>query len=176
MPTQTPDKPRLVSLLGTNRIDHWCFWPALILAPIAVAILGVIIAAISTGFVFESGDRFLYYFPVFAVVFGAIPYLLLGTPAFWLVLKIVAHPWGRVAALMLAGFLVNFLSGPLLAIAFGGPIGSSGGVTQFGMIFAPLWAGAMGLIYNVLSRFKRHMAEVTASSEGLPATSKGPNP
>lgn len=127
-------------------IDHQSFWLALVFAPLIVGLLGIILVI-----------------PAFAVVYGYLPYLIFGTPAFWIVLKIANTGLHRILGLMVAGFAVNFLSSPLYAWYFDAPLSRWDFITAMGMIFAPLWAGTMGYLYTRWSRKAATKREVRAS-------------
>lgn len=116
-------------------LDTGNFWFALFVAPLAVGLFGIFLVI-----------------PPFAVIFGYLPYLILGTPAFWVVLKVAKTPFHRILGLMIAGFAVNFLTAPLYAWYYDAPLERYEFVTMMGMIFAPLWAGVMGYLYTRWSR------------------------
>ncbi|MEM7060591.1 MAG: hypothetical protein AAF557_23675 [Pseudomonadota bacterium] len=111
------------------------FLLALIAAPLAVGLLGIVLVV-----------------PPFAIYFGYVPYLVLGTPVFWMVLKVTVTPAQRILGLMVAGFAVNFLSGPLYAWYFDAPLARYDFITMIGMVFAPVWAGTMGGLYSYWTR------------------------
>jgi len=120
-------------------IDPLAFVVALVGAPLAVGLLG--------------GPLLLI--PVFAVVFGGLPYLILGTPTLlWAftrwgpdVSMSVALGFAGVALPLLAMFLVSFFSAepnPDLDGAIG--------MGLFGLFFGPIWAGTCASFYHRLER------------------------
>lgn len=118
-----------------QRVDRGHFLFALFAAPLVVGLLGIPLVV-----------------PPFAVIMGYLPYLILGTPVFWAVLKVARTPGHRILGLVVAGFAVNFLSGPLYSVYEGRPLTSNEEITHLGMIFAPIWAGTLGLLYNHSTR------------------------
>ncbi len=122
-------KPRYV-------IDPVAFFIALIGGPLLVAAAGFWIVGV----------------PVFAVAFGGPVYLAVGTP---LLLIYLRRAFGKTGDIIALGFFA------LIAMAFAAGgwalltdnddlMGIVAFYSGFGIIFAPLWAGAFGWIYNKL--------------------------
>ncbi|WP_133169790.1 hypothetical protein [Yoonia maritima] len=112
-------------------VNPTAFVAALILAPVSVTLLTcwTIIG-------------------LFALPFGAIPYLLLGTPVLlWAVTKIEPAFWSYA----ILGFAVNLVC--CLACAVADALNLSADADDlaiifgFGLIFGPLYAGAFGMLY-----------------------------
>lgn len=118
-------------------IDPVAFTAAFVGAPLLVALLGCWLVI-----------------PVYAVLFGAPFYILLGAPAFILMLRRQEPTGGNLA---LAGFVANLL-GPVLSIPFFLHEGQSspGGIVTFflifGSIFAPIWGAVFALLYRRMRR------------------------
>ena len=88
--------------------------------------------------------------PVFAVLFGALPYLLFGTPAFVIALR-------RGTSIPVAAFLANLVATPAVFMVFLIPQGGEdaaavAGITLFfGSIAAPVWGGFFGWLYHAFA-------------------------
>ncbi len=117
-----------------EKVDWVAFVCALVLAPIAVAILGF----------------WAFGVPVFALIFGPPTYLLFGAPAF--AYAINRHK-ARARGLALAGFLANIASAPAVFL-FGALQGDAlfmvGFILGYGCLMAPLWGFAFGVLYRQL--------------------------
>lgn len=108
------------------------------------------VAALFLAPLFVTALSFWAIIPVLALPFAAIPYLVIGTPILFCAVGRVEPSFMNYAPLGLQGNLLNLPLGtfvfalrePLqdaltLAIFF----------TVFGVIFAPLYAGAFGMLY-----------------------------
>jgi hypothetical protein len=133
MPEQSGTPPR-------HTVDPVAFIVALVMAPLSIAALGFWALLV----------------PVFAVYFGAIPYLLFGAPLFYLSLhrhglhadKLISIgvyangfiPFAFIPVALFQGFdLQSYLIASDLLLGFGALIG-------------PLWAWAFAWIYKFLRR------------------------
>ncbi len=88
--------------------------------------------------------------PTIALGFGAIPYLIFGTPTFIVALR-------RGLGLGGAGFLANVMAAPPIFLGmsltegFGGAAAFSIFMLLFGSIFAPAWGATFGWLYSKLA-------------------------
>ncbi len=123
-----------------SRIDIGVFVCALILAPI---ITGVAL--------------FFLVVPLFAIPVGAIPYLLFGTPAYWLTLRGLKNAGECTGPLVKAGLVANVGS----VAFFGLFIGLQSNFQAFqglavmvvlGFVFAALWSMVFGWIYGTFAK------------------------
>jgi len=117
-------------------INPWKFVVALILAPILVTAL--------TCWTLIG---------LYALPFGAIPYLVIGTPILiWAAGRIKPAFW-PYAGLGLLGWVVMMVVLPLALLAEGNAweiVDMMRFLGGFGLIFAPLYAGAFGWLYGAL--------------------------
>lgn len=119
-------------------VDPVAFFVALIAAPLAVAV----------------GTFWVFGIPVFAILFGAPFYLLLGTP---LMAAYLRRSAARPGAFAILGLIAN-LGTPILLAAYAMLIND----TQlrqmwlfffgFGAIFAAAWCATFAVIYRRLER------------------------
>lgn len=104
--------------------------------------------------VFTAATFWLLFIPVFALGFGAIPYLFLGTPI--LLFHLNRHPAqpGRLAGLALITLLALCI--PLVALTLlsgeQDVLSVGTGYLLAGMVFGPCWAACFGWIYGKLAR------------------------
>lgn len=120
-------------------IDPLAFVVALVGAPLAIGLVGAPLLLI----------------PVFAVVFGGLPYLILGTPTLlWAFTR-----WGPraniSAALGFAGVALPLLGMYLVTLALTEPNYDLEGAIElglFGLFFGPVWAGTCASFYHRLER------------------------
>ncbi len=133
---QTPRRP--------SGIHAGPFTLALILSPILVAAL-----TYPLGLLLGS---FLFAIPTFAVMIGGPLYLVLGTPILLIYLK--HRHCNAVETAGLAALTIAVLM--LVDSAARGLHGQTGFLhyLQFGLIMAPIWGGAFGLIYTYLTRHR----------------------
>lgn len=130
-PSAPPYPPRYI-------IDPVAFFGALILAPLLVAML----------------TFWIFFIPVFALLFGGPVYLVIGLP---LLLWYLRRNDGDPVELSWLGFKIN-AAGLLLGLALIGLTRNEDiyGVTLFtfgfGMIFGPAWAYAFGRLYRFMRR------------------------
>ncbi len=124
------------------------FVAALILAPLVFAApFFALLLLASTAPSGGGAGLFIFAIPVFAVFFGAIPYLLLGTPAFVLALRKRFSTAG-------AAFIANAAAYPVTFAYFavtdrtGSADGFAGFIFAFGCVFAPIWGGIFGALYR----------------------------
>jgi len=88
--------------------------------------------------------------PMVALSFGALPYLVFGTPTFIIALR-------RGLGLGGAGFLANVMAatpiflGMSFTEGFGGAAAFSIFMLLFGSIFAPAWGATFGWLYSKLA-------------------------
>jgi hypothetical protein len=119
-------------------LDPVAFVAALILAPILFTVLTFWVLLI----------------PVFALFFGAVPYLVIGTPVILTLLlrypctKGVAASVGFLCAAIL--LLITLLTAHTQFVPPDAPF-----LAAWGLIFAPLWAATFASLYN---RFYHHPA------------------
>ena len=145
-----PWPPFVVRMTGGHPVDPVAFAVALVAAPLAVAGLG-----------------FWAVVPVFAVGFGAPSYLTFGALFLFLALHLGGGGAGRLA---LWASAANLASVPAVwAVLHAGYERSAADAwteTQFivrwGIIFAPLWGLAFGLLYQ---RFRRDFYGVSKEGE-----------
>lgn len=122
----TPPKPRC-------SVSPSAFVGALILAPIVVTAL-----------------TFWTVIGFFALFLGAIPYLLVGTPV---LLWAVGHVHPEFSNYAKLGLISNIAAGLAYIAVFSSSVGIETAMEQagflfgFGLIFAPLYAGAFGSLY-----------------------------
>lgn len=119
-------------------VDPVAFFVALISAPVALA----------------AGTFWVLGIPVFAILFGAPFYLLLGAP---LMAAYLRRAPARAGAFALLGAIAN-IGTPFVVTAYGHLIQDTQ-LTQmglfffgFGAIFAPAWCATFALIYRRLER------------------------
>ena len=133
-----------------HEVRWFAFVPALILAPLALAVPAMGVLALSAWL--EVGFNpvsIVAFIAVFAAIFGAPTYLTFGAAAFW-----YAH-WrlGPGAPFWAFGLGANVASTPAVAAFYWLTDPSSlatdtAFVVGFGCIFAPLWGGLFGWIYR----------------------------
>ena len=123
------------SAQNRHRIDPAAFFAALILAPLLIALLGFWIVLI----------------PVFAVVLGGLPYLIVGGP---LLANGLRHNEPSFYAFAGIGLLANMAT-PVLVFLFymvnNQPVDALNAAViyfAFGLIFAPLWCGVFAVLYR----------------------------
>ena len=119
------------------RVDPLAFFVALIGAPLLVTAL----------------TFWAYLIPVFALIFGAVPYLLLGTPA--LLVFLPRYGSGALKIALLA-FCVMGAALAVVALLFAAFPANQDlqfilQLGSFGLIFAPLWGAAFGWIYGPMA-------------------------
>ena len=127
------------------------FVAALILAPLVLGAPCLLLLAIAVALGLEIPALFIVLMiPVFAVFFGAVPYLLFGTPAFVFALR-------RGKSLPGVAFLANLVAAPAVFLAFLISQGAedamavAGLVLFFGSMAAPIWGGFFGWLYSVFA-------------------------
>lgn len=124
------------TLWPTHRVHIPAFFGALILAPLAFAAMS-----------------FILVIPVFAVFFGALPYLVFGGPAlFWALSQGIRKP----TELAMVGFCANavfvVISASYVAATTPRELDAYLGLfAGFGSIFAPLWGLTFGHLYRWLA-------------------------
>ncbi|MEM6594798.1 MAG: hypothetical protein AAF672_08395 [Pseudomonadota bacterium] len=121
----------------TRLIDPIAFVGALICAPLVIAAVFC----------------WVLFIPVVAVGFGALPYLLLGTPVyFWLLSRGEERKW----CFALAGLIANTFGAVVLTasqrIGFSGAFDMFQLYIGFGSIFAPLWSATFMWLYRSFRR------------------------
>lgn len=119
-----------------SRVDFRVFVCALILAPILT-----------------GAALFFLVVPIFAVPFGAIPYLLFGAPAYWLTLRSLDDPHACIGPLVLAGLTANVGSVLFFSLTTGlwtgrGDMHALFALVMFGFVFAGLWSLVFAWIYR----------------------------
>jgi hypothetical protein len=114
-------------------VNPTAFLAALILAPLVVTALS-----------------FWTVIGLFALAFGALPYLVIGTPVLLWAVGRIKPSFGEYAPL---GFLGNgaMVAFILVVMALNGSLQYGAGAASvfagFGFVFAPLYAGAFGSLY-----------------------------
>lgn len=113
-------------------LDPLAFALALFLAPLVVTVAGCLLIV-----------------PVFALFVGALPWLLLGTPALLALALSGPLSAARTVPAALAGGLASWL----WFTRFGAALGPAGGETGalllvFCLFFAAVWAGAFSWLYR----------------------------
>ncbi len=133
---------------ASPRINPWAFVAALVLAPLVLGAPAFgILWMINLLNANPPALFFILSVPVFAVLFGALPYLVFGTPAF-----IMALRKGR--SMPGAAFLANLAAVPVIFAIFLVKQGAEDAVSSaelvlfFGSIFAPIWGGFFGWLYD----------------------------
>ncbi len=123
---QTGPKPRYT-------VNPSAFFFALILAPITVTALS-----------------FWTVIGLFALPFGAIPYLVIGMPILLWAVGRIKPSFGAYALLGIAGNAIMAVGGGVVLVPTAG-VHQAESFTMFfgafGMIFAPLYAGTFGWLY-----------------------------
>ena len=96
------------------------------------------------------------FIPVFALVFGGIPFLLIGTPmALWMALTGPitferGAKWGGLTILFITASAIIFTT----AIQQSDDVGFVLGVGGVSAVFATFWAGAAAGLYNAMTKPK----------------------
>ena len=134
-----------------HAIRPLAFVLALVLAPLVLAApaFGLIWLFHQIGFE-AQGLIVVLVIPVAAVLFGAIPYLLFGTPAFLLAVR-------KDFSAATAAFLANLAAAPFFFLVFLARQGAEdawavvGMMLFFGSIAAPIWGGFFGWLYPRLA-------------------------
>ena len=124
------------------------FAAALILAPLAPALpFAAVLLPLAYFNASAGGATIVLAIPVFAVGFGAVPYLLFGTPFFVRALR-------NREPTLIAGVKANLLATlviPVIGIAVAGPgdaLGSAAMLLTWGTIFAAIWGAIFGMLYT----------------------------
>ncbi len=96
---------------------------------------------------------FVFLIPVVAVVLGAVPYLLLGTPTYlWLLSRGEARKWAFAAA----GLILNLIGSVMITVSSAVGFYDSAETFQLyiimGSIFAPLWSATFVWLYSKYRR------------------------
>jgi hypothetical protein len=119
-------------------LDPVAFFAALILAPLLFTLM----------------TFWVFFIPVFALIFGAVPYLVIGTPVILMLLLRYRCTKARAAS---AGFLCAAILLLVVVITPNTRIFPPDAMVfaAFGLIFAPLWAAMFASLYN---RFYHHPA------------------
>ena len=140
-PTSAPLRP----------IKPVAFVAALSLAPLVLGVPCLLLLTLAIALGLELPALFVALLvPVYAVLFGAVPYLLFGTPAFVFALR-----WRK--SLPGAAFLANLVAAPAIFLAFLIPQGAedavaaAGLVLFFGSMAAPIWGGFFEWLYNIFA-------------------------
>lgn len=139
--TKAIDQTITAALAGPPRyaVDPVAFVGALILAPVVATLLS-----------------FWTVIGLAALLIGAIPYLLIGTPLLLWAVGRVPPCFGTYATLGFCANLVPFGVFALMTMLDLGPREMAPGmmfIFGFGMIFGALWAGTFGWLY---ARFHRN--------------------
>ncbi|MEP4196868.1 MAG: hypothetical protein ABJL99_14670 [Aliishimia sp.] len=128
MPTPAPVKYLL---------DPFAFFAALICAPLLVALLGF----------------WLLLIPVFAIFFGGIPYLMIGTPV---LLYYIPRHGAHAQKIGFLALKITTLGCAIFALITQlppkGNIASMVFLTLFALLFATLWGHAFGWLYGKFQR------------------------
>jgi len=100
----------------------------------------------------------LYLIPVFAVVFGGLPWLFLGGPALWITLRYK----GPGPMLIVSGFMANALGTPLLLAVYVLIVGSKGFLLRemadllyiplFGAVFSAIWGAVFWWMFHSMAK------------------------
>lgn len=137
-----------------HEIRWFAFIPALILAPLALAVpaFGVVALIGSLGADFNA-FAIAVYAMVAAPFLGAPTYLTFGAFAFGLGL----HRMGLDAPFWSIGLAANLISAPLvylvlLAVNPDEALPLTAFVVGFGTVFAPIWGAIFGWIYRAMVR------------------------
>lgn len=129
------------------------FLLALVAAPLVAMFAGFAIGILAELFLWpfglEGSGLLIGFISAFSVIFGAIPYFVVGGPVLWL-----AHQYRRphpIASALLA-LAVNtaiFCGLELMAFSF---FTDAQFFLAFGSFFAPLWGGTFALLYHRYTR------------------------
>ncbi|MGJ8628858.1 MAG: hypothetical protein ACSHXB_18000 [Sulfitobacter sp.] len=137
--------PRLVEFLARPS----SLGPRYIIDPVAF-----FVALVGGPLIFTLGTFWIMLIPVAALGFGAIPYLVIGTPV--LLFHLSRHP-AKPSQLALLALLTMF--GLSICLSIGAFISQNNDtfglvlfVLFFGAIFAPAWAACFGWLYGKLCR------------------------
>ncbi len=144
------------------------FIPALILAPLVLAVPAFGVLALGTWL--NAGINPLGIVAMATVVAagaGAPTYLTLGAAAFWHALRRT----GPQAPFWLMALAANLISTPfvlafLLVLDPRDALGTTVFLIGFGCIFAPLWGGIFGWIYRTFTRMGERLKSRAASLRG----------
>jgi hypothetical protein len=92
--------------------------------------------------------------PVFALAFGVLPYLLIGTPLLLIYLRRRPVTPRAISWLAFHAFVAAWvIYANMLYFAFpGGAASSALWVLPFGAIFAPCWGACFGMLYRGMAR------------------------
>ena len=112
------------------------------------------IALVGGPILFTLATFWLLLIPVFALGFGAIPYLLLATPTLLVYMRRNPATPASIARVSLASFVVGWLICTALATQImGAGIASAAlWILAFGTLFAPCWGASFGWLYVKLAR------------------------
>ncbi len=113
-----------------------------------------VLAMIGGPLMFTLASFWLLLIPVGALIFGTLPYLVLGTPVLLIYLsRHPAKPWQLAILALLTLFCLS------IGLSVGAMINRNNTTVDialitliFGSLFAPSWAACTGLIYNKLCR------------------------
>ncbi len=153
-----PDHPNPVSPepKNTHKVDVVSFVISLMLAPLVIALLGFWLALI----------------PVFAVLFGGVPWLSFGAWFLWLSLK--RHGPGPM--LIGAALLANLIGTPILTFLFmviSDPTGFThelwdviAFMVGFGIVFSGLWGTVFMYLYKWFYRTKNRRTVTSPNQVG----------
>ena len=133
-----------------EKVKPIAFVAALFLAPLVFTAPFFMVFALAKA-VDGPGLLAVLYIPVIALMLGAIPYLVFGTPTFIYAIR-------RGIGLGGAGFMANVMAAPVifLGTAITNNVGGAGAFTMFmlmfGTIFAPAWGATFGWLYRKFIR------------------------
>jgi hypothetical protein len=142
---RTQIMPSLAALLAKPKTIS----PRYIIDPVAF-----FIALIGGPLVFTLATFWILFIPVFALVYGVVPYLVLGIPV--LLFYLSRNP-ARPSSLAGIGLLTLFSAAALLALGAvltnnQNGLGFIAFYVGFGIFFAPAWAASFGWVYGKLCR------------------------
>lgn len=140
----------MTEMIGNN--GRWPFVPKPAKPPEPIAALPFVLALICAPLLVAATTFWIFLVPVFAVPFGAVPYLCGGIPTYiWMLSKGIRHP----AHFALAGFILNLAICSAVALFLFMTEPSSLQAEQFaqiylwfGSIFAPIWSAVFAWLYG----------------------------
>jgi len=138
----------MTEIIGNN--GSWPLMPNPAKPLHPVAPLPFVLALVSAPLLVAVTTFWLYFVPVVAVPFGAVPYLCGGIPTYlWMLSRGVRHP----AEFAIAGFLLNLaICGAVIAFLLVKEPQEAEGFAQLyvwlGSVFAPIWSAVFAWLYS----------------------------
>lgn len=152
LPSLRPAQPNEAAPKPTrHEIDPIAFIAALVLAPVLPALVT------SPLLLMQSGLAIIAAIPLAAIIFGGIPYLVLGIPA---LLYVLSRKGPNTDAIIGAALCITLglcavvgLTSAVMSPASGAGVLFLGG---FSLFFAALWSGLFAWLYRKFARVAGH--------------------